>query len=159
MVRAAQWRPRSCSRSDTCPSCWRRCGWRWRHCTGRPLQWCCAGHGCRTRACRQVNQTEQVANRSGPRPTWTTSRSFWSVASSPAKTGLCGQVDWAVSYGDTQPVEEGTCGSRFIRVVRVPRSQPRDIPVTIVSTQCSLFDSLETGRISRLCCGLPWIVV
>ena len=40
------------------------------------------------------------ANRSGPRPTWTTSRSSWSVASSPAKTGLCGQVDWAASYGD-----------------------------------------------------------
>ena len=33
-----------------------------------------------------------------------------------------------------QPAEEGTCGSRYIRVVRVPRSQPRDIPVTIVST-------------------------
>ena len=33
-----------------------------------------------------------------------------------------------------QPAEEGTCGSSYIRVVRVPRSQPRDIPVTIVST-------------------------
>ena len=41
------------------------------------------------------------------------------------------------------------CGPLYIRVVRVPRSQPRDIPVTIVSTYCSLFDSLETGRIAR----------
>ena len=33
-----------------------------------------------------------------------------------------------------QPAEEGAYGSRYICVVRVPRSQPRDIPVTIVST-------------------------
>ena len=49
------------------------------------------------------------------------------------------RTDWCPVDGDDattchQPAEEGTFGSRYIRVVRVPRSQPRDIPVTIVST-------------------------
>ena len=52
VVRAAHWRPRSSWRSATCPSCWRRCGWRWRR-----LQWFCAGHGCWSRACRTVGRT------------------------------------------------------------------------------------------------------